>query len=179
MNSDNKNLSAYDRDLLSCTYLWRLRIAIVVSRQHQSITDKLYKACYDTLIEYGVSNISTTYAPGTFELPACANMMAEREIRNRYYSDRSMFMKRGTSAFICIGCVIKGETNHNEYISMSVANGLQNLAIKWDRPFIFGVITSDSREQAEERAGGKYGNKGVEAAKAALYTGIRTMWTEL
>ena len=174
MNSDNKSLFDYDRALLrDKPYFNRLQIAIVVSRQHQSITNKLYRACYNTLIEYDVSkgNISTTYAPGAFELPICANMIAEKKT---LFSEETR-----VGAFICIGCVIKGETNHNEYISMSVANALQNLAIKWSTPFIFGVITSDSKEQAEARAGGKHGNKGVEAAKAALYTGIRTMWTEL
>jgi 6,7-dimethyl-8-ribityllumazine synthase len=71
-------------------------------------------------------------------------------------------------AVICIGCVIKGETKHDEYISMSVAQGLINLGVLSGKPVIFGVLTPNTMEQAEDRAGGKYGNKGVEAAVTAL-----------
>ena len=95
--------------------------------------------------------------PGTFELPVAARLLA-----GQYPS---------VDAVICIGCVIKGETQHDEYISMSVANALQNLSISLSKPFIFGVLTPNSEEQALERAGGKHGNKGVEAAVTALRMG--------
>ena len=75
---------------------------------------------------------------------------------------------KSIDATICIGCVIKGETSHNEYINMSVANALQNMSVASGKPFIFGVLTPNSMEQALDRAGGKYGNKGVEAAVTAL-----------
>jgi 6,7-dimethyl-8-ribityllumazine synthase len=75
---------------------------------------------------------------------------------------------KSVDATICIGCVIKGETSHNEYINMSVAQALQNMAVATGKPFIFGVLTPNTMQQAEDRAGGKYGNKGVEAAVTAL-----------
>ena len=71
-------------------------------------------------------------------------------------------------ATVCIGCVIKGETSHNEYINMSVAQALQHMAILSSKPFVFGVLTPNTMEQAKDRAGGKYGNKGIEAAVTAL-----------
>jgi len=69
---------------------------------------------------------------------------------------------------ICLGCVIKGDTKHNEYISTAVANGLTKLSLKYNKPFVFGVLTPDNEEQALDRSGGKYGNKGVEAAVTAI-----------
>jgi 6,7-dimethyl-8-ribityllumazine synthase len=115
----------------------------------------LYEGCYDTLIKHGAKaeNIHSLQVPGTFELPQGARILNKN---------------RNVDATICIGCVIKGETSHNEYINMSVAQGLQNMAIATSKPFIFGVLTPNSMEQAIDRAGGKYGNKGVEAAVTAL-----------
>ncbi|MDC0230586.1 6,7-dimethyl-8-ribityllumazine synthase [Aureispira] len=81
---------------------------------------------------------------------------------------QNLHKNKTIDATICIGCVIKGETSHNEYINMSVANALQNMAIATAKPFIFGVLTPNSMEQALDRAGGVYGNKGVESAVTAL-----------
>ena len=91
--------------------------------------------------------------PGSFELTAGAKMIAD---------------EHKVDAVICLGCVIKGETSHNEYINYAVANGLTNLSMVYGRPFVFGVLTPDTEEQALDRAGGKHGNKGVEAAVTAI-----------
>ena len=95
--------------------------------------------------------------PGTFELPFAAKVLAETH---------------HLTGVICLGCVIKGETDHDIYINTSVANALQQLNITFDIPFIFGVLTPNSEQQALDRAGGKHGNKGVEAAVTALKMSI-------
>jgi 6,7-dimethyl-8-ribityllumazine synthase len=91
--------------------------------------------------------------PGAFELTAAARILAGRETLD---------------AVICLGCVIKGETKHNEYINQAVANGLTNLSLATGVPVIYGVLTPDTEQQALDRAGGKHGNKGVEAAVTAI-----------
>ncbi|BDS12109.1 6,7-dimethyl-8-ribityllumazine synthase [Aureispira anguillae] len=153
MSSANKNLSSYNEESLPSAE--KLKFGIVVSDWNEEITHALYEGCYDTLIKHGVQveNIHTVQVPGTFELPQGARILNKN---------------RNVDATICIGCVIKGETSHNEYINMSVAQGLQNMAIASSKPFIFGVLTPNTMEQAKDRAGGKYGNKGVEAAVTAL-----------
>lgn len=153
MSSADKNLSSYDENNLPPAE--DLKFGIVVADWNEEITHALYEGCYDTLIKHGVKaeNIYTVQVPGTFELPQAARILTKR---------------KAVDATVCIGCVIKGETSHNEYINMSVANALQNMAIATGKPFIFGVLTPNSMEQAKDRAGGKYGNKGVEAAVTAL-----------
>src|SRR5207244_851233 len=98
-------------------------------------------------------NIIRHNVPGSFELPAGAVFFAE------YHN---------VDAVICLGCVIQGETRHFEFICTAVSQGILNLSIKYQKPFIFGVLTTDNLEQAKERAGGKHGNKGVEAAATAI-----------
>lgn len=153
MSSADKNLSSYDESALPSA--GKLKFGIVVADWNEKITHALYEGCYDTLIKHGAKaeNIHTIQVPGTFELPQGARILNKN---------------RNVDATICIGCVIKGETSHNEYINMSVAQGLQNMAIATSKPFVFGVLTPNSMEQALDRAGGKYGNKGVEAAVTAL-----------
>lgn len=153
MSSADKNLSSYDESTLPSAE--KLKFGIVVADWNKEITHALYEGCYDTLIKHGAKaeNIHTIQVPGTFELPQGARILNKN---------------RNVDATICIGCVIKGETSHNEYINMSVAQGLQNMAIATSKPFIFGVLTPNSMEQAIDRAGGQYGNKGVEAAVTAL-----------
>ena len=153
MASALKNLSDYDATDLPAG--GDFTIGIVVSDWNKDITHKLYEGCYATLVEHGVEeeNIHTLQVPGTFELPAAARMISQRE---------------KCHAIVCLGCVIKGETKHDEYINNSVAQGLINLSIGTGKPFIFGVLTPNTHEQAVDRAGGKYGNKGVEAATTAL-----------
>ncbi len=153
MSSALKNLSDYEeKDIPDSS---GLKVGIVVADWHKNITHKLYEGCYDTLVKHGVKeeNIQTVQVPGTFELPAGAKIIGSK---TKY------------DAVVCLGCVIKGETTHNEYINNSVAQGLQTLSIMTNVPHIFGVLTPNDEQQAIDRAGGKYGNKGVEAGVTAL-----------
>ncbi len=153
MSSALKNLSEYDEGNIPSTE--GMKFGIIVSDWNKKITHELYKGCHDTLIKHGSKgeNIHTIQVPGTFELPAGAKILSKKEIPD---------------AVICIGCVIKGETSHNEYINQSVAQGLINLSIMTGIPHIFGVLTPNDEQQALDRSGGKYGNKGVEAAVTAI-----------
>lgn len=153
MSSALKNLSTYDEANLSSAK--EMQFGVVVSDWHPEITHALYEGCYDTLIKHEAKaeNIHTLQVPGTFELPAGAKIL---------------FDNHKLDAVICIGCVIKGETKHNEYINQAVASALTTLSIMTSKPFVFGVLTPDTEEQAKDRAGGKYGNKGVEAAVTAI-----------
>ena len=153
MASAHKNLSTYDESTLPDGS--DMSFGIVLAEYHTDITYALYDAAVATLTEHGVpaDNITTVQVPGAFELPAGARILS------------------GTKKFdavICIGCVITGETPHNEYINQSVANALQTMSVASGRPYIFGLLTPNSHQQALDRAGGKHGNKGVECAVAAL-----------
>ena len=154
MAEKKKNLSTHASFKLS--NVDDIRIGILVSEWNSPITNNLRKGAVDTLEEYGVlsKNIVTHSVPGSFELPTGAVMVLE--------GDESM------DAVICLGCVIQGETRHFEFISQAVANGIMQVAIDYNTPVIFGVLTCDTMEQAEDRAGGKHGNKGVEAAVSCL-----------
>lgn len=160
MASALKNLSTYDENNIPDAA--ELSFGVVVADWNRDITHKLYEGCVETLLKHGAKeeNIHVVQVPGTFELPAGARILAGRE---------------KLQAVVCIGCVIKGETKHDEYINNAVSQGLVNLSVATGKPFIFGVLTPNTHEQAMDRAGGKYGNKGVEAAvtalrMAALYT---------
>lgn len=130
-------------------------IGIVASQWNEQIMSQLLKGCKQTLLEEGIEeeNIEVVHVPGSFELPTGARMLDD---------------KINADAIICLGCVIKGETAHNEYINQSVSQGLMQLGIMRSKPFVFGVLTPNDMAQAEDRAGGKHGNKGVEAAVTAL-----------
>ena len=132
-----------------------MRIGVVVSAWNEEITEKLFEGCYETLTACGCKkeNILRKNVPGSFELPTGAMFFAE-------YED--------IDAVISLGCIIQGETRHFEFICQAVSQGLMNLSIKFGMPFIFGVLTTDNLQQAKERAGGKHGNKGVEAAETAI-----------
>jgi len=153
MASALKNLSAYNE--ANIPDVSNHKFGIVVSEWNTEITHALYQGAFDTLIKHGAKeeNIHTAQVPGTFELPTGAKILAGQE---------------KLDAVICIGCVIKGETSHNEYINMSVANALQTMSVMSGKAFIFGVLTPNTEQQAKDRAGGKYGNKGVEAAVTAI-----------
>jgi len=131
------------------------QIAIIISEWNEEITDCLYEGAYNTLIQNGIQkeNIMKAYVPGSFELSLGAQKMAQ---------------KKSVDAVICLGCVIQGETRHFEFICQSVAQGLKDVALKYDKPIILGVLTTDTFQQALDRAGGKYGNKGDEAAVTAI-----------
>lgn len=158
MASALKNLSTYDESNVPSAK--KMRFGIVVADWNKEITHALYEGCYNTLLKHGATaeNIQTLQVPGTFELPSAAKMLYDRSLEKLKIID----------ACICIGCVIKGETSHNEYINHAVAHGLVNLSLVTGKPFIFGVLTPNSWEQAKDRAGGKHGNKGVEAAVTAI-----------
>ena len=131
------------------------KIAIVISEWNEEITDSLYEGAFNTLVQHGIQkqNIIKAYVPGSFELSLGAQKMAR---------------KKNVDAVICLGCVIQGETRHFEFICQSVAQGLKDVALKFDKPVIFGVLTTDTFQQALDRAGGKYGNKGDEAAITSI-----------
>lgn len=128
---------------------------IVVAEWNEEITEALYEGAYKGLIELGADkkNIERVNVPGTFELTLGALRAAGR---------------KSIDAVICLGCVIQGETPHFDYICQAVAYGITEVNIKTGKPVIFGVLTTLNKKQALERAGGKYGNKGEEAAVTAV-----------
>ena len=153
MASALKNLSKYDEKNMPSAEPYSF--GIVVADWNEDITHTLYQGCFDTLLKHGAKeeNIHTVQVPGSFELPVGAKLVAAG---------------KRVDAVICIGAVIKGETKHDEYINHAVATGLTNLSIASGIPCIFGVLTPNTHEQALDRAGGKHGNKGVEAAATAI-----------
>lgn len=132
-----------------------LKFGIVWSRWNEEITRSMQEGCVRTLKNHGAKdeNIVSVEVPGAFELPSGARLLASSQ---------------AFDAIICIGCVIKGETRHNDYISSAVANALTQFSTMTGLPAIFGVLTPNTWEQAIERAGGKHGNKGDEAAVTAI-----------
>ncbi|MEW4454401.1 6,7-dimethyl-8-ribityllumazine synthase [Bremerella sp. JC817] len=132
-----------------------LQVAIVVSTYNNSITDKLLTGSLQTLESRGISTdkIDVAKVPGAWEIPLAAAVMA----RTKKYA-----------AVICLGCVIRGETTHDVHINTQVSQTLGNLAMECEIPVAFGVLTCNTVEQAISRSGGAVGNKGVEAAEAAL-----------
>ena len=130
------------------------RVAIVASRYHGDIVQRLVDGAFAELAEAGIGPERVTLAPvpGAFELPLAARR----------------FATTGSAAVICLGCVIQGETPHFTFVCTEVARGCTLVALETGVPVAFGVITADTRAQAEARAGGAVGNKGNEAAAAAL-----------
>ena len=131
-----------------------LKIGIVVSRWNHSITDNLLKGCIALLESKNTApeNIQIIYVPGSFEL---------------VYGCRKM-QKKGVDVVIAIGSVIRGETKHFDFICNATANGIKDLNISGNCPVIFCVLTDDNIQQSIDRSGGKFGNKGKEAAIAAI-----------
>jgi 6,7-dimethyl-8-ribityllumazine synthase len=153
MSSALKNLS--DFSTANLPDVSQKRFAIIVSEWNTEVTGALYTGAYDTLVTYGVqeSNIVSIQVPGSFELSLGAQKLAQRE---------------DIDAVICLGCVIQGETRHFDFICQAVADGITNVSLKYNKPVIFGVLTPNTQEQAMDRAGGKHGNKGDEAAITAI-----------
>ena len=153
MASADKNLSEFSTNNLPNVN--GKRFAIIVAEWNEEVTEALYLGAFQTLIENGVvsENITRVNVPGSFELTLGAQKMAQ---------------KPEIHAVICIGCVIQGETKHNDYINHAVAQGLTNVSLKYDKPVIFGVLTPNNQQQAIDRAGGIHGNKGDEAAITAI-----------
>jgi 6,7-dimethyl-8-ribityllumazine synthase len=130
-------------------------IGIVVSRWNEDITGALLNGARETLLKAGVAekHIEIMHVPGSYELPFGARQLMKADKKD---------------AIICIGCIIQGETKHDEYIAQAVSNGIMQLGLMSGIPVIFGVLTTNTLEQAKDRAGGQHGNKGVEAAGTAL-----------
>ena len=143
------------RRVKTSTQVSRKRFAIIVAEWNEEITEALYAAAVESLIAGGIkkSNIIRKAVPGSFELPLGALWMAER---------------KDIDAVICLGCVIQGDTPHFDYICQAVAYGITEVGLKTKKPVVFGVLTTLDKQQALDRAGGKYGNKGEEAAATAL-----------
>ena len=131
-----------------------LKIGIVIARFNEFITDKLLDGCLDTLYRNGVveKNITIVRVPGSFEIPLTASKLTEKNF----------------NAIICLGSVIKGDTDHFTFIASEVTKGIAAVSMNSKVPVIYGVITPDNLEQAIERAGTKAGNKGREAALGAI-----------
>ena len=153
MTEKKKNLSEFTPFEFSSAQ--NTRIGIVVSEWNDRITDSLLKGAQECLLEHGIKeeNILVKHVPGSFELPLGAKWMLEHS---------------SVDAVICIGCVIQGETRHFDFISQAVADGIMKVGLDSSKPVIFSVLTCNTMEQAEDRAGGKHGNKGVEGAVSAL-----------
>ena len=132
------------------------RIGILKSEWNKSITDLLANSSKSYLLEEGVkkNNINFKIVPGSMELVTASNFLFETD--------------KNLDGIIALGCIIKGETDHDKYIANAVSNGLLNVSIKYNKPVIFGVLTTNSLSQALERCGGKKGNKGEEAAYSLL-----------
>jgi 6,7-dimethyl-8-ribityllumazine synthase len=148
-----KNLSEYD--LTTVPSAEAMKFGIVVAEWNYEITGALAQGAAETLKRHGAKdeNIIVKHVPGTFELTLGAQFLAE-------------FAE--VDAIIVLGCVIQGETRHFDFICQGVTQGITNLNIKYNKPFIFGVLTTDNQQQALDRAGGKLGNKGDEAAVTAI-----------
>ena len=152
MSTNHSNLSDYD--MASVPSGDNLTVGLVVSEWNEDITESLYRGAYDTLVERGVisNNIKRINVPGSFEL---------------VYGSKKM-IQSNVDVVIAIGCVIKGETEHFNYICHSVSNGIIDLNINFNTPVVFCVLTDNNKQQSVDRSGGKHGNKGVEAAITAL-----------
>ncbi len=147
------DLSAYDPTTVPSAK--GMRFGIVVSDWNNEITWALLEATVSTLKKHGAidQNIVIKHVPGSFELPLAGQYIAE-------YDD--------VDAVICLGCVIQGETPHFTYVCQGVTQGIASLNLEYNIPFIFGLLTCDTQQQAIDRSGGKHGNKGDEAAVTAI-----------
>ena len=153
MATSLKSLSQYsDKNILDIS---SKKFGIVVSEWNEQVTESLFAGAVETLLTHGAKkeNIFRKNVPGSFELTLGAQWLAELE---------------EIDAVICLGCVIQGETRHFDFICDAVAHGITNVALKFNKPVIFGVLTPNTLQQALDRSGGKHGNKGDEAAITAV-----------
>ena len=153
MATENRNLSDYDRTELPDAY--SMRIGILVSEWNSEITANLFKGASTALLDCGVQkeNILRWNVPGSFEL---------------IYGCKKMIEQLKPDAVIAIGSVIRGETSHFDFVCHAASQGIKDLNVITDTPVIFCVLTDDTLQQARDRSGGKHGNKGTEAAIAAI-----------
>lgn len=153
MATANNNLSDYD--IKSIPNASKMVFGIVVSEWNEDITSDLLNGAYTTLVDNGVKkdDIIVKSVPGAFELPLGA---------------QTMFEKTNVDAVICLGSVIQGETKHFDFVCEGAALGVKDVALRYNKPVIFGVLTDNNKQQAIDRSGGKHGNKGDEAAITAI-----------
>jgi 6,7-dimethyl-8-ribityllumazine synthase len=153
MATSLKNLSQHSNT--NITDIRNKKFGVIVSEWNDEVTESLYNGALETLLKHGASreNIFRKNVPGSFELPLAAQWMAQLD---------------EIDAVMCIGCVIQGETRHFDFICQAVAHGITEVGLKYNKPVIFGVLTPNSQQQALDRAGGKHGNKGDEAAITAI-----------
>ncbi|PHX62324.1 MAG: 6,7-dimethyl-8-ribityllumazine synthase [Flavobacteriales bacterium] len=153
MATENKNLSQYDKNTIPNAK--DFRFGIVVSEWNENVTEGLYNGVVSALTDCGAlpENIDRWNVPGSFEL---------------IFGARQMHEKLELDAVIVIGCVIKGETMHFEFVCEGVTQGMKDLNLLYDVPTIFCVLTDNTMQQSIDRSGGKHGNKGIEAAIAAI-----------
>jgi 6,7-dimethyl-8-ribityllumazine synthase len=153
MATSLKSLSQYsEKNLVDIS---TKKFGILVSEWNDEITESLFSAAIETLLKHGAKkeHIFRKNVPGSFELSLGAQYLAAME---------------EIDAVICLGCVIQGETRHFDFICDAVAQGITQVSLKYNKPVIFGVLTPNSQQQALDRAGGKHGNKGDEAAITAI-----------
>ena len=153
MASNLKNLSHTEGSEVPSAK--NMKFAIVYAEWNSKVTNALKEGALQSLLKHGADKkkIFLHTVPGSFELTLGAQYIAEH---------------CEADAIICLGCVIQGETRHFDFICDAVANGITQLNMKYNKPFIFGVLTTDNQQQAIDRAGGKHGNKGDEAAVTAI-----------
>nr|WP_297916685.1 6,7-dimethyl-8-ribityllumazine synthase [uncultured Allomuricauda sp.] len=153
MATENKNLSNYNKEEIPDAA--HLRFGIVVSEWNETITEGLYLGAFNALLDCGAQkeNILRWNVPGSFELTFGAKKMLESQ---------------NLDAVIAIGSVIRGETSHFDFVCSAAAQGIKDLNVAYKIPVIFCVLTDDTLQQAMDRSGGKHGNKGTEAAIAAI-----------
>ena len=153
MASSLKNLSDYDPKRVPSAE--EMSFGIVVSEWNSNVTDKLLEGAVESLIKHGAqnSNIHIMHVPGSFELIAGA---------------RIMMRQNKPDAVICLGSVIRGDTPHFDYVCQGTTHGIAELNLQYDIPFIFGLLTTDNLQQAQDRCGGRLGNKGTECAVTAI-----------
>lgn len=167
MATQYQNLSDYNPDLMpDKKKVSTQQYAIAVADWNSKITHSLLQGAIDSLVENGVelSQIKIVHVPGTFELT-----FAAKQLLDDYYCIIDGIKVHKYSAIIVLGCVIQGDTPHFDYVCQGVTYGISNLNTRTDGcPVIFGVLTTNTLQQALDRAGGKHGNKGIEAAVTAI-----------
>jgi 6,7-dimethyl-8-ribityllumazine synthase len=154
MATENKNLSQVD--LSQFKFMLTKKIAIIQSEWNDEITGALTEGAKNTLVQAGVkaNNVKVYKVPGSFELPLGAKLILDKE--------------EDLDAVICVGCIIRGETSHFDFVAQGVTYGVQKLNLQYGKPVVFCVLTDNTIEQSRARSGGSHGNKGVEAAATAL-----------
>ena len=157
MATANKNLSVYDKNKIPNAK--HLRFGIVVSEWNDEITEALFQGAEDALLDCGAlaENVIRWNVPGSFELTfGCTKMIQTEKV----------------DAIVAIGSVIRGETSHFDFVCSATAQGIKDLNVAYDVPVVFCVLTDDNIEQSRARSGGKHGNKGTEAAIAAIQMAV-------